>query len=547
MDIVLGVSMTPSAVRMVLVEGENADGASLDHEAFEITPGGTSATSGPAKQVVDAVLGTRESAAEGGHRLTSVGVAWTDHADAARLRQSLRQHRLHDDVILVSELHAASALAQAIGKAVGYQRTALLFVERTTATLAVVRTADGAVVRVLSRSLEIGDAPAELQAMVAGLAGGDEPAEAVFMVGSGVDAASLEPLIAAAAGLPVHAPDDGDLALARGAALAAVGTPRYEASTVGMMSTEDTAAGITQMAAAGYMAPLGYSAVPDEEDDDLLACDGPAIDAALEADEPARKSFVLLGSALSTIFVVGVASLVVSLAVVIRPTADQRPEPAGSPVVPSAPAPAPVPAGDVAPPAAPETIQAPVPVVQEAPRTVVVAPPAAFEPAPVAVPEVAPAPAAPPPAPEAAPAPAPAVAPAPVAPAPPAAPAPVAPPIVLPVPIVLPPLFQLPVQAPVLTAPVLRTPPRAPQTTATYPTPSSTPTYSSEPSTPTYSSAPSQPSYPTSTPPVTTYPTHPSPSVSSPASGAGSGSSVSESGGSSSSGKPLWPLWPFEG
>ncbi|MEI6253803.1 MAG: hypothetical protein WCP30_13450 [Mycobacteriaceae bacterium] len=540
MDIVLGVSMTPSAVRMVLVEGENADGASLDHDAFESAPGAASANSGAPQQVVDAILGTRESATEGGHRLTSVGVAWTDHADAARLRLGLRQHRLHD-VVMVSELHAASALAQAIGQTVGCQRTALLFVERDTATLAVVRTGDGAVVRVVSRGLDAVDPVAELQDMVAGLDVGEEPAQAVFMVGSGVDVAGLEPHIATATSLPVHAPADGDLALARGAALAAASTPRYEASTVGMLSTEDTAAGVTQMAAAGYMAPLGYSAVPDEVDDDLLAYDGPAIEAP--AEEPGSKPFILLGSALSTVFVIGVAALAVSLAVVIRPAGDQRPQPGGNPVVSSTPAPVPAQAKDVAPPVAPETIQAPRPVVQEAPRTVVVAPQAALPPAPA----VAPAPAAPPPAPAPAaepdPAPPPAAAPAP-------APPPVAPPIVLPVPIVLPPIFQ----APVRTVPVPRWP-RMPQTTATYPTYPSAPAPSPAPAS---SPAPSQPPYPTSTPPVTTYPTYPSsPPASSPAPSAASGSSggdsqsgdsdSGDSGSSPRSGKPLWPLWPFGG
>ena len=62
--------------------------------------------------------------------------------------------------------------------------------------------------------------------------------------------------------LPVHAPADGDLALARGAALAAASTPRYEASTVGMMSSGDTAADITQMAAAGYMARWAIAPCP---------------------------------------------------------------------------------------------------------------------------------------------------------------------------------------------------------------------------------------------------------------------------------------------
>lgn len=36
MDTVLGVSMAPSKVQMVLVEGENADGVTVDQDNFEI-------------------------------------------------------------------------------------------------------------------------------------------------------------------------------------------------------------------------------------------------------------------------------------------------------------------------------------------------------------------------------------------------------------------------------------------------------------------------------------------------------------------------------
>ena len=550
--------MTPSAVRMVLVEGEDADGPSLDHDAFDIPDAAAAATSGAPQQVVDAILGTQESALEGGHRLTSIGVAWTDHAAAGKLRGLLRSYRM-DDVVLVSELHAASALAQAIGQTVGYERTALLFVERETATLAVVRTADGAVVRVMSRPLPATDVAAELRALVANVDNGVEPAQAVYVVGSGVDTAALEPEIASATTLPVHAPQDGDLALARGAALASASTPRYEASTVGLASSEDTAAGATQMAAAGYMAPLGYSAVSDDDDEDVVPFDGGYADPPLPSDpvEP-RKSFILVGSALSGLFVVGVAALAVTLAVVIRPTADQRPTPGGNPVVSSSPAAVPAQAKDIAPPPAPETIQAPIPVVQEAPRTVVVAPQAP-PPAPAAAPEPAPAPAAPP-APEPAPAPPPpppAPAPAPPAPSPVApAPAPPPAPVLVPVPIVIPPIVQPPVIAPPVIAPaVIRTPPFPPLPPYTAPAP----TYPTPP--------PARTPRSTSTPPVTTYPTYTAtpttvaPSAGSSSSGSGgSGSGGSSAGGSSSDGSsgndagsskrsqnPLWPLWPFGG
>lgn len=540
MDIVLGVSMTPTAVRMALVEGKAADGVTLDQDRFDVAAGVSAATSDAPEQVVAAILGTRESAAEGGHHLAATGVAWTDHAAAARLRQALRAQRM-DDVILVSELHAASALAQAIGRAVECERTALLFVERDTATLAVVSTADGSVLKVSSRSLASSDPVTALQEMVAGLESDSQAPQTLFMVGSGVDIAALKPRIAALTTLPVHAPPDGDLALARGAALAAATAPRYEASTVGLLAADDTAAGPTQMAAAGYMAPLGYSAVTDDEIDiegaDLLEAD---VD-----DQPApadRRPFLLVGSALSAVFVVGVVALVISLAVAIRPTVDQRPVPGDSAVVSnSQPAPPVQAEPPPAPAAIPETIQAPVPVVQEAPRTVYVAPKEAV-PAPA---PAAPAPAAQAPEPAAAPQPAPAPAapaPAPAAPAPLPAPA-IAPPVVVPVPIVpplLPRIFQVPSRGNPL-----------PQYPRTYPTYPSAP---SAPSTPAPTTQAPQPSsQPTTVAPTTAYPTYTAPvTTQAPSSGSGSGSGGSdsdgESGRNSRGSQVIWPpLWPFGG
>ncbi len=36
-DIVLGVSMAPASVQMVLLQGENADGATVDENGFAVT------------------------------------------------------------------------------------------------------------------------------------------------------------------------------------------------------------------------------------------------------------------------------------------------------------------------------------------------------------------------------------------------------------------------------------------------------------------------------------------------------------------------------
>ena len=144
MEIVLGVSMTPTTVNIALVEGEKADGVIVERDVFDITAIDGSATSSACDHVIAAILGTQEGAIAAGHHLVSTGVTWTHHAQAAVLREALVARGI-EDVLLVSELHAAAALAQAVGRAVGYDKTALMFVEQDTATLAVVETADGSV------------------------------------------------------------------------------------------------------------------------------------------------------------------------------------------------------------------------------------------------------------------------------------------------------------------------------------------------------------------------------------------------------------------
>jgi hypothetical protein len=440
-DIVLGVSMTPTTVRMVLVEGDKADGPIVDHDTFDITANDGSATSSSAaEQVIEAVLGTKESAAAGGHHLKSIGVTWSDHVEASTLRDTLAARGI-DDVMLVSDGHAAAALAQAVGRAVGYATTALLFIDRDAATLSVVQTDDGSVVKVLSRSLHSEDAMAVLTEMAAAVDARDSAPQGMFVVGSGVDVTSVKSHLEQLVSLPVSAPDEPEIALARGAALASANAPAFEATTVGLAYSQDpdgTTAGNAYAAVAGaetQMAPVGGA---DALVDDYAS----QTDMEPIAVDEGRKPFLLVGSALTSIFVVGVVALVISLAVSIRPTVDQRPSPGPNAIVPSTVAPPPAPVQEaqqpVAPPPPPaETIKPPVPVaVQEAPppRQVYVE----QAPAPQAP---APAPAAPPPAPE----------------APPPAPAPVAP---APIPYIPAPVYNPPVYNPYLPPPVLYPRPR---------------------------------------------------------------------------------------
>jgi hypothetical protein len=411
-DIVLGVSLTPKTVRLVLVEGVKGDGAIVDHDTFDVSPSDDSATSSASAQVVAAVLGTLESAREGGHQLKAIGVTWSDHAEAAELRDALADHGIND-AILVSELHAAGVLAQTAGRAVGYESTALLFLDRDTATLSVVRTDDGSIVKVLSRSLHSTDAMAVLTEMASAVAAQDSPPQGMFVVGSGVDVASVKSHLQDLVEIPVNAPEESGLALARGAALAAASAPIFDASTVGLAYSQDPDGATSgndypgQVGEDTQIRPVGVAA-PLATDMDFVG--GPA--------EQGRKPFLLVGSALTSVFVIGVIALVISLAVSIRPTADQRPDPGQAAIIPSAlppaapaPAAAPPPAPEAAPPApapAPETIQAPVPVAKEQrqapPRTVYVdQQPAAQPPPPAAIPDPPAAPPLPDPVPAVAP------------------------------------------------------------------------------------------------------------------------------------------------
>ncbi|MEZ0364169.1 hypothetical protein ACAG26_10775 [Mycobacterium sp. pUA109] len=466
--------MAPSTVRMVLVEGENADGVTVDQDDFDVTSRDvTASTTAAPDQVVAAILGTREGAQEGGYHLASTGVTFSDQAQAAVLRDALAHHKI-ENVMLVSAFLAAAALAQEVGNATRYARTGLLFVEPDTATLAVVDSADGSITEVYRRELPGDDdtAVAEMARLVASADRLESHPDGLFVVGSGVNVAMIKPALEAATTLPVSAPEEPDMALARGAALASANAPLFASSTQALAWAQDPGTGavpadMISLAYAYAPAPvdyeatqggsaLAYSAVQDatgsvylplpDEDIPAYTDDSELVDSRLlnfgpEETHSGRKPFLLAGSALGTLFIVGVAALVITLAISIRPTANQRPQPGQNIVVPTqqAPAPAPTAAPPPPPPAAPpappvETIPQPAPAAHEVPPAAPAPPPAA----------------APAPAPEA-----PAPAPPPVAVAPPApeAPAPAPPPVVAPVPVPVP--VQVPAPRPAPPPPVV--------------------------------------------------------------------------------------------
>ena len=391
MEIVLGVSMTPTTVSIALVEGEKADGVIIDHDVFDITAVDGSATSSPPEHVIAAILGTQEGAFAAGHHLVSTGVTWTDHDEAAALREALVDRDI-EGVLLVSELHAAAALAQTVGRAVGYDKTALMFVEREKATLAVVETVDGSVVKVVSQSLHGGDAIAVAAEMVTSLQAEESMPQGLFVVGSGVDVTAVKAHLQDLVSAPVIAPEEPELALARGAALASASAPRYDTSTIGLAYSQVLDGTTDYQLALADDATAFYGAADASPD---------AADIASNPDDmmERRKPFLLVGSSLAAIFVAGITALTIAMVINVRPTADQgsddmavHPDTAMPPALQGAP-----PAPQLLPP----TVPAPPPAGPPAARLAMAqlmelpAPP----PPRVVVRNAAPAPAAPPPAP----------------------------------------------------------------------------------------------------------------------------------------------------
>ncbi|WP_231998424.1 hypothetical protein, partial [Mycobacterium sp. 1245499.0] len=357
----------------------------------------------------------------------------------------------------------------AVGDVDHRQRRVRRLDEQHREALVAERVSDGSIVDLHRR--QIGDARAgglavELASMVSGLDARGSRADGVFVIGCGTDIVALKSTLEAATPLPVTGPEEPDMALARGAALASANAPLFASSTAALAYALDPGTGEMNPPGLGpsYLDVWGHADV----DTDVRAYSAVADD---DEDPPRRRplSMLLAGSALAGIVAViggvvlvtlasdrpgsnvrhnsgvGVATPGVQLpaAPPSNPPQAQLPVPSPAPP-PPAPAPAPSPSEVAAP--------APSPVQQPAPQEPVTVPPAApvrrapARPAPQYTPPPVERPAPPPAAAPAAPPPA----------APPPAPAPAAP--------------QLPQQPPVtmylhfpfVTVPIPITPPPPP-------------------------------------------------------------------------------------
>jgi hypothetical protein len=398
---------------MVLLQGENGDGATVDEKEFTVIAADESPTVSASDRAIAAILGTRDDAAGAGLELSAVGVACTDQLEANAIRDALAGHKL-ENVMLVSAFVAATSLTQSVGGAMGYERTAVLFVEPDTATLAVVETSDGSVADVQKEQLNSASgeiATAELMEMVAGLDELPTPPGGLFVVGSGVDVAPIKPHLEEATSLSVSAPEEPETALARGAALASANAPLFASSTAALAYAQDPGTGaIDASALPGYLRiadagpgddEFAYSAVEDDE----ASAPTVVMDAGTRGERESRpRPGLLVGSAVAVAGISAAMALEIALAVGIHTTVGLLPAPLQNLIAPAeqvfAPAPGQVAATKavapkpLSPPAGAPPPAAPVPAAPVPAAPVPAAPVSAAPavPIPVVVPPIVPAP-----------------------------------------------------------------------------------------------------------------------------------------------------------
>lgn len=206
MDLVLGLSMTSSSVRWVVVDGAAGE------ESRTIDRGSTPVDDGfDARALVDRLLQ---------HSVHAVGLNWdiTAESTVSAVWQAFTDRGV-ENVFAVSDVEAAEALARGIADIAGCERLVVCVAEPGPSVLAAVTPHGVTADRVDPSALT------DVEALAP---------DAVFVLGSGDVApvvAELEQRLQA----PVVSAEEADLALARGAALAS-------ASAVSILDAQDAPA-----------------------------------------------------------------------------------------------------------------------------------------------------------------------------------------------------------------------------------------------------------------------------------------------------------------
>ncbi|QZT57822.1 DUF7159 family protein [Mycolicibacterium austroafricanum] len=336
MDLVLGLSMTASSIRWVLVDGATGEesvtidrGSAPVDDAFQ------------ADALLDRLLG---------RPVHAIGLTWTVEAErtASAVWQGLTDRGV-ENVIAVSDVESAEALACGIADLAGCERVVVGLAEPGTSVIAAV-TPDGVTAdRVDPAALTDVD--------------GFDP-DAIFVLGSG-DVAGVVSALEQRSTVPVVSADEADLALARGAALAS-------ASAVSILDAQATPARRRLSPTATLASVLATAVVT------FVVSLSVALGMTLTPDSPAPQ----MARAVTEPTPEPVEKPVVKPA----PVKAAPPEPEAAPPPPAAPPVAEPVAVEIPAPAAPALPEAPPPVYDEP-----LAPPPVVAPAPAYVPPPPPA------------------------------------------------------------------------------------------------------------------------------------------------------------
>ena len=214
-DAVLGLSMTPTSLGVVVVDGDGAPEGAAARDSFEVRVDG-SATRSATEQATAAVGAI---AAARGQRLKSIGVTWSENADAeaTALMDSLNRSGF-GNVVPIRLPEATEALARGMADVIGYRTSAVCVIEPDTAIALIVHTDDGAMQTAINHGIDSDESLIGWLSTVFTRA--DWQPEALVVVGSAGGFDSVLPQLEEALSVPVFAPAEAPLALARGAALA---------------------------------------------------------------------------------------------------------------------------------------------------------------------------------------------------------------------------------------------------------------------------------------------------------------------------------------
>ena len=286
MDLVLGLSIASTAVRWVLVDGTTGEGAPIDREVCDIPV--------DVNALLDKLLDRPETAS-----IHAIGVAWTRDAEevAGSVLAALSDRGL-DNVVAVSEVEAADALATGIADIAGYDDVAVCVVEPDAAVVAMVDT-NGVNVERIGRPLDGDDAVELTSSLLTVLDLNERRPDAIFVLGS-VNLDLIVASLAATASSPVISAAEADFALARGIALAAAQavntldcpatTPRWR-SRIGTLTSVLVAAVVAFVISVS--AALGLRFVPHNERANAANAVGPPV-AVPTSVEPAPPRAPLL-------------------------------------------------------------------------------------------------------------------------------------------------------------------------------------------------------------------------------------------------------------